>query len=125
MVVRGTIVGTSTAPGAPTGLSATADGSTAIDLDFSASADNVRSPISGYRIKLSSDAGSSWTDLVADTDVSNTTYSHTGLSAGTTRHYGVSAINSVGTGAASGTDNATTETATTPTETSRSPLTGP
>ena len=109
-------VDASTVPGAPTGLTATADGSTQIDLSWTAPADGGSS-ISGYRIEVSSDGGSSWIDLVADTDETNTTYSHTGLTAGNTRHYRVSAINSAGTGAASGTANATTETAVVTTET--------
>ena len=110
--------GTTTVPGAPTGLTATASGTSTIDLDWTAPSDDGGSPITGYRIEVSSDGGSSWIDLVADTDETNTTYSHTGLTAGNTRHYRVSAINSAGTGAASGTANATTETAVvTPTET--------
>ena len=46
-------------------------------------------------------------NLVANTNNTTTTYSHTGLSAGTTRHYRVSAINSAGTGTASNVDTAT------------------
>ena len=97
-----------TVPHAPTSLTATANGSTQIDLSWTAPADNGGSSITGYRIEVSSDAGSSWTE-VADTDDTNTTYAHTGLSPGTTLHYRVSAINSVGTGAASNVDDATTE----------------
>ena len=41
-------------------------------------------------------------------------YSHTGLDAGSTRYYRVSAINSVGTGPASDTDSATTDAAAPP-----------
>ena len=109
---------TTTVPGAPTGLTATASGTTTIDLTWDAPSSDGGSAITGYRIEVSSDGGSSWTDREADTGTTNTTYAHTGLSAGTTRHYRVSAINSVGTGAASGTANATTETAVvTPTET--------
>ena len=85
------------APGAPTGLRATAVGQTRIDLSWSAPANNGGSPITGYRIEVSPD-GSSWSDLVADTGSASTSYSHTGLSPGATRHYRVSAINSVGTG---------------------------
>ena len=57
--------------------------------------------ITGYQIEVSTDGGTTWTDLVANTASTGTTYAHTGLSAGTTRHYRVSAINSVGAGTAS------------------------
>ena len=100
-----------TVPGAPTSLSATASGTTTIDLSWTVPADNGGSAITGYRIEVSPNGTSSWTNRVADTGTTATTYSHTGLDAGTTRHYRVSAINSVGTGAASNVDNATTDAA--------------
>ena len=97
-----------TAPGAPTGLTATADGQTEIDLSWSAPADDGGAAITGYRIEVSTD-GSSWSDQVTDTNSTSTSYSHSGLSAGSTRHYRVSAINSEGTGPASNVANATTD----------------
>ena len=97
-------------PGAPTGLTATASGTTAIDLSWSAPASTGGSAITGYKIESSSDGGSSWSDLVANTSNTTTTYAHTGLTAGTTRHYRVSAINANGTGTASNVDSATTGT---------------
>ena len=57
---------------------------------------------------VGTDDGSNWNDLVADTGSTATDYSHTGLTAGSTRHYRVSAINSAGTGPASGIAPATT-----------------
>ena len=96
-----------TAPGAPTVLTATANGQTQIDLSWSAPTTNGGANITGYRIEVSTN-GSSWSDLVANTGSATTTYSHTGLTAGSTRHYRVSAINSAGTGTASNTANATT-----------------
>ena len=96
-----------TTPSAPTGLAATADGQTEIDLSWSAPSDDGGAAITGYRIEVSTN-GSSWSDLVADTGSTTTTYSHTGLSAGSMRHYRVSAINSAGTGSASNSDSATT-----------------
>ena len=96
------------APGAPTGLTATASGTTAINLSWSAPASTGGSAITGYKIESSSDGGSSWSDLVANTSNTTTTYAHTGLTAGTTRHYRVSAINAPGTGVASNVDSATT-----------------
>ena len=105
---------TTTVPGYPTGLSATADGTSTIDLDWTAPSDDGGAAITGYRIEVSPNGtSSSWSDLVANTNSTSTSYSHTGLSAGTTRHYRVSAINSVGTGAASRTANATTDDAAT------------
>ena len=97
-----------TAPDAPTGLTATADGQTEIDLSWTAPSDDGGAAINGYKIEVST-GGSSWTNLVADTGSTTTNYSHTGLTAGTTRHYRVSAINSAGTGPASSSDSATTD----------------
>ena len=99
-----------TAPGAPTGLTATASGTTAIDLSWSAPGSTGGSAITGYKIEVSSDGGSSWSDLVANTSNTTTTYAHTGLASGDTRHYRVSAINTNGTGVPSNVDSATTGT---------------
>ncbi len=65
---------------------------------------------------MSTDGGSSDTDLVANTASVTTTYAHTGLTAATTRHYRVSAINSGdATGPASNVATATTADAANPT----------
>ena len=97
-------------PSAPTNLTATPSGQTRIDLSWSAPADNGGAAITGYRIEVSTD-GSSWGNLVANTASSATSYSHTGLTAGSARHYRVSAINSAGTGPASNVAIATTDSA--------------
>ena len=94
-------------PGAPTGLTATSNGTTQIDLSWSAPSSDGGAAITGYRIEVSAD-GSTWSDLEADTGSTSTSYSHTGLTAGTTRHYRVSAINSAGTGAESNVASAIT-----------------
>ena len=107
--VDGATTGT-TVPGAPTGLAATASGNTRIDLSWTAPASDGGSAITGYKIEISSDGGNAWTTHLADTTNPNTTYAHTGLAASTTRHYRVSAINTIGTGAASNVDDATTGT---------------
>ena len=98
----------STAPDPPTDLSANAKGETQIDLSWTAPADNGGEAISGYKVEVSANGTTTWSDLAADTASTDTTYSHTGLAAGTTRHYRVSAINSIDTGAASGVAGATT-----------------
>ena len=107
--VDGATTGT-TVPGAPTGLVATASGNTRINLSWTAPASDGGSPITGYKIEVSSDGGTSWSDLEASTNSPATTYAHTGLAAGTTRHYRVSAINTNGAGAPSSVDDATTGT---------------
>ena len=99
---------TATVPGAPRNLNATAGGQTQIDLDWNAPSSNGNSAITGYKIEVSTDDGSNWSDLDSNTGSSSRNYSHTGLSAGTTRHYRVSAINAVGTGSPSNVANATT-----------------
>ena len=102
---------TAIAPGAPTGLTATANGTTQIDLSWTAPASDGGADITGYKIEISSDGGNAWTTHLADTSDANTTYAHTGLAGGTTRHYRVSAINTIGTSAASNIDDATTNAA--------------
>ena len=102
------------APGAPTSLTATPDGRTAIDLSWAAPSNNGGATITGYKIEVSTNTGTSWTDLVANTGGTGTTYTHSSLAAGTTRHYRVSAINSAGTGNPSNVANATTSTVTAP-----------
>ncbi len=103
---------TPTAPGAPTSLSATPDGQTAIDLSWTAPASDGGAAISGYRIEVSTDGGLNFSELVASHNT--TSYSHTGLTPGTARHYRVRAINSEGNSDWSNTANATTEAVTTP-----------
>ena len=98
-------------PDAPTDLTATAEGSTQINLSWTAPASDGGSAITGYRIEVSTD-GSNWTDLVGDTGNDGTSYSHTGLAAGDTRHYRVSAINAAGTSDPSDAVSTNTETPT-------------
>ena len=97
-------------PGAPTNLTATANGQTRIDLSWRAPASNGGAAITGYRVEVSTD-GSSWSTLAANTNSTATRYSHTGLTAGSARRYRVSAINSAGTGPASNVAAATTDSA--------------
>ena len=100
---------TVTVPGAPTGLTATANGPNQINLDWTAPANTSNSPITGYRIEVSNDGSNGgWTDLEANTDNTDTTYAHTVLDPGDTRHYRVSARNALGLSDPSDTDQATT-----------------
>ena len=100
--------GTSTAPGAPTDLRATVSGNSQIDLAWTPPADNGGASISGYKIEVSLDGDSDWSNLVTDTGNADTTHSDTGLADDTTRHYRVSAININGTGPPSNVASATT-----------------
>ena len=96
-------------PGAPTGLTAAGNGQTRIDLSWSTPPSDGGVAITGYRIEVSEDR-STWNDLVANTRNAAVSYSHTGLTAGSTRHYRVSAINSAGTGPVSNIATGTTAT---------------
>ena len=96
------------APGSPTNLTATPNGQTQIDLSWTEPASNGGSPITGYQIEVSANRGATWTMLVENSQSTATTYPHEGLTAGTTRHYQVSAINAIGTGPASNVHHATT-----------------
>ena len=97
----------SSIPGKPTGLTATASGESQIDLSWTAPDDNGGTAIIGYRIEVSNH-GTRWSDLVGDTGNTDTTYSHTGLSASVIRYYRVSAINGIGASDPSDRADATT-----------------
>ena len=101
-------------PGAVIDLSALAEGQTLINLNWKPPEYDGGSPITGYRIEVSQDAGNRWADLESDTGSTGTTYSHTGLTPDSTRHYRVSAINEVGAGAWSNVARATTGAVLTP-----------
>ena len=87
-------------PAAPTGLSATAVSDTQIDLAWEAPANTGGAEITAYKVQVSENGSDPWTVLHTTSNGATRTYSHTtGLTAGSTRHYRVAAINSVGTGA--------------------------
>ena len=98
-----------TAPGAPRALTVAAVSSSAIDLSWMVPLSSGSSAITGYRIEWSSTRTGVWSDLVANTGNTNTTYRDTGLSPSTTRYYRVSAINSYDTGPPSNIEGAITE----------------
>jgi len=97
----------STVPGSPTNLTAVSSSATQINLSWSAPSNNGGSPITGYNIERESPIGGGWSTIVANTGSTSTTYNNTGLIYNTQYNYRVSAINSVGTSAASSEASAT------------------
>ncbi len=83
-----------TAPGAPSGLIATS-GNAQISLSWSAPASDGGSPVTGYRIYRSTSTG---TETFTGVTVTNTSYTDSAGSYGTTYYYRVSAVNPVGEG---------------------------
>ncbi len=100
----------SSIPNPPTGLAATSTSPTGISLSWTAPQNNGGSAIIGYKIEYRIGSGA-YAVLVANTGTSTTTFLSTGLTAGTTYTYRVSAINSLGTG------NPSNEASATPTKT--------
>ena len=96
-------------PVAPGSLVAATYGPTQIDLSWDVPTDTGGQAITGYRIEVSTDSGSTWSDLVADTESTASTHEDSGLTPGATRHYQVSAITSNGVGASSEVAIATTD----------------
>ena len=103
-----------TAPDPPTKLAATAVSDTTIDLLWAAPEDDGGALLSGYKVEAfyPNEETPEWIVLFADTGNTGTFYEHSGLVAGTSVRYRVSAINSVGTGLPS--DVASAVTVTTP-----------
>lgn len=98
-----------TVPDPPTALSATADGTSKIDLSWTAPSYDGGAALTGYRIEYAPSGNGPWTNLVANTNSTATTHSDTNLQPATTRYYRVFAINSVGSGRSSGVVRATTD----------------
>ncbi len=87
----------------PTGLTATAAGKTQINLSWSDS----NSDETGFRIERSADGTTGWSQ-VGTAAANATSFSDTGLTAGTTYYYRVLAVRNLETSAASNVANATT-----------------
>lgn len=80
-----------------------------IDISWTAPSSNG-APITGYLIERSTNSGSTFSTLAANTGSATPTYSDTGLSSAQRYDYRVSAINATGTAIASSSVNATATT---------------
>ena len=85
-------------PDVPTSLTATALPGSQIQLDWVAPTVVNGSPVTEYNIERSTDAGTTWGPLVANTGNLNITYTDTGLTTTQEYHYRVSAYNVYGVG---------------------------
>lgn len=81
-------------PTAPLSLSATLNGTTQIDLSWSAPSNNGGTAITGYKIQRSID-GANFSSIVVNSGSTSTTYSDVGLTPGVTYYYRVAAHNAV------------------------------
>jgi len=95
-----------TVPAAPAGLVAGAT-DRAVDLSWTAPADDGGRAVTGYTVQRSVDGGDHWTTIVADTGSSATTHTVTGLVNGVPHAFRVAAVNTAGTGSPSALAEAT------------------
>lgn len=86
----------------PTNLVTQAVSSTQINLSWSAPLNSTQNGVNGYKIEQDASCDGSFVTLVANN--TSTTYSNTGLNAGTCYAYKVSALNSAGVSAPSNVD---------------------
>jgi hypothetical protein len=93
-----------TAPTAPSSLGATAGGSSAINLTWTDNSNNE----TGFKIERKTGSGGSWSEIAGNVAAGTTTYSNTGLTAGTTYFYRVRAYNATGNSSYSNEASATT-----------------
>ena len=100
-----------TQPSEPQSVTATANGSTEINLSWGAPTTPGSGPVTQYKIEYSKDGSLPWMDLGTTTVTTindGTKYSDKGLAPDTERHYRVSAINIAGRGPVSDSDDAST-----------------
>ena len=105
----GSSVTTPNSPDQVTGLTVTPVSTSRIDLSWNTPSDN-NSQLSGYKVQISSNGGSSYSDVL--TGNVNTVYQALSLNGNAQYHFKVSAINAVGTGTASDVKNTYTMTTT-------------
>ena len=115
-----------TVPDPPRYLSATTVSPSQINLSWWTPVNTGGSAITGYKIERSTDGGTTWNTIVANTGsvLYINHYSNTGLLPSATYTYRVSAINAIGTSAPSSSASATTSPATTQASISLSPTSG-
>src|SRR3989475_348623 len=102
------------APQPPTGLATPYVSSSQISISWQAPLNDGGSPITGYKIESSTDGGTTWNIIVANTGLPGTWYSNYHLLGSTAYSYRVSTINGIGTGTPSTTVSATTSPPTAP-----------
>ena len=85
----------SNVPDTPTNLNADVVSSTQVNLSWFAPEND--DSVTGYKIEVSTTNTQSYSIVVENTESTDTTYSHTGLTPDTTYIYRVSAINDIGT----------------------------
>src|SRR5207245_2646959 len=115
-----------TVPDPPRYLNATTVSPSQINLSWWTPVNTGGSAITGYKIERSTDGGTTWTIIVANTGSALyiNHYSNYFLSASTAYTYRVSAINAIGTSAPSSPASATTSPAVTQASISLSPTNG-
>src|SRR2546425_1142381 len=115
-----------TVPAPPRYLSATTVSPSQINLSWWTPVNTGGSAITAYKIERSTDGGTTWNTIVANTGsvLYINHYSNTGLLPSATYTYRVSAINAIGTSAPSSSASATTSPATTQASISLSPTSG-
>jgi glucose/arabinose dehydrogenase/fibronectin type 3 domain-containing protein len=86
------VVGDTTPPSIPTGLTATAVDASRVDVGWTASTDDVG--VTGYRVERCQ--GAACTDFAQVATPSGTSFSNTGLTASTTYRYRVRAVDAAG-----------------------------
>jgi glucuronoarabinoxylan endo-1,4-beta-xylanase len=99
----------STAPGAPSGLTATAASSSSINLSWGAVTPPTNCSISSYTVYRSTTSGFTPSSSNQVGSASGTTFTDTGLTASTTYYYKVEAVDAAGSSAASAQASATTQ----------------
>jgi hypothetical protein len=91
-------------PAAPAGLTATANGTSTINLAWTDNSNNE----TGFKLERKTGAGGSYTEIAGSIAANTTSYSNTGLTAGTTYFYRIRSYNAAGNSSYSSEISATT-----------------
>lgn len=91
-------------PAAPTALTATANGSSAINVSWTDNSNNE----TGFKLERKTGSGGSWAEINGSIAANATTFSNTGLSASTTYFYRIRSFNAAGNSSYSNEASATT-----------------